>query len=48
MPAIMNDKTVAVYTAEPIADFLAVTFTVILFIFQFRKTIKKLKEPSLT
>lgn len=48
MPALMNDKTVAVYTAEPIADFLAVAFTVILFIFQFRKTIKKLKEPSLT
>ena len=35
MPAIMEDKTMAVYTAEPVSDFLAVTFTVILFIFQF-------------
>ena len=44
MPAIMDDKTTAVYTAEPVADFLAVTFTVILFIFQFRKSIKQLKN----
>ena len=44
MPAIMDDKTMAVYTAEPVADFLAVTFTVILFIFQFRKSIKQLKN----
>lgn len=44
MPAIMEDNTIAVYTAEPVADFLAVTFTVILFIFQFRKSIKGLKE----
>ena len=44
MPAIMEDKTMAVYTAEPVADFLAVTFTVILFIFQFRRSIKQLKN----
>lgn len=43
MPAIMEDKTMAVYTAEPIADFLAVSFTVILFIFQFKKSINQLK-----
>jgi putative MATE family efflux protein len=44
MPAIMEDKTMAVYTAEPVADFLAVTFTVVLFTFQFKKSIKGLKE----
>jgi Na+-driven multidrug efflux pump len=44
MPAIMEDNTMAVYTAEPVADFLAVSFTVILFTFQFRKSIKILKE----
>ena len=43
MPMIISkDKTTAVYLAEPIADFLAVSFTTILFIFQFRKTIKKI------
>ena len=36
MPILMEDKTMAVYTAEPVADFLAVTFTVILFAFQFK------------
>lgn len=46
MPAIMEDNTTAVYLAEPIADFLAVTFTVILFTFQFKKSIKGLKENS--
>lgn len=43
MPAIMDNKTMAVYTAEPVADFLAVTFTVILFAFQFKKSINQLK-----
>jgi len=40
MPNLMADKTMAVYTAEPVADFLAVTFTAILFTFQFRKAIR--------
>jgi putative MATE family efflux protein len=44
MPAIMENDTIAVYTAEPVADFLAVSFTVILFTFQFKKSIKSLKE----
>ena len=34
----------AVYIAEPIADLFAVTFTAILFVFQFRKTLKNLKR----
>ena len=40
----MENDTIAVYIAEPVADFLAVSFTVILFIFQFEKSIKSLKE----
>ncbi len=40
VPMIFNsDKTMAVYMAEPIADFIAVTFTAILFKFQFKKAI---------
>lgn len=38
------DKTTAVFTAEPVADIIAVTFTVILFIFQFRRAMKKIQE----
>lgn len=37
MPRLLADKAMAVYTAEPVADVLAVTFTAILFFFQFRK-----------
>ena len=44
MPILMENKTMAVYTAEPVADFLAVTFTVILFIFQFKKSIKLIEK----
>ena len=44
----MEGKTMAVYTAEPISDVLAVTFTAILFFFQFKKTLKEMdhKLPS--
>ncbi len=42
MPNLVTDKTIGVYMAEPIADGLAVTFTSILFFFEFRKTLKKL------
>lgn len=38
----MTDKTMAVYTAEPVADFLAVTFTVCLFAHQFKKALRQL------
>ena len=47
MPAIMENKTMAVYTAEPVADVLAVTFTAILFFFVFRKAMKKLEDKKL-
>ncbi|MBQ7966194.1 MAG: MATE family efflux transporter [Ruminococcus sp.] len=47
MPALMSDKTMAVYSAEPIADILAVTFTAVLFFFQFRKAMREIdKEPE--
>ena len=32
----------AMYNAEPIADFLAVTFTAVLFFFEFRKALREL------
>lgn len=41
MPAVLQDKTIAVYMAEPVADTIAVTFTAILFFFQFRKAMKE-------
>lgn len=42
MPQLMADKTMAVYTAEPVADILAVTFTAILFTSQFKKAIREI------
>jgi Na+-driven multidrug efflux pump len=42
MPHLAKDPTLGVYTAEPIADILAVIFTAILFIFSFRKALNKL------
>ena len=44
MPHLMADKTMAVYTAEPVADVLAVTFTAILFSFQFKKALLQLES----
>ena len=46
MPNIVSNRTIGVYMAEPIADVVAVTFTAILFIFQFKKALKKI-EPSM-
>ena len=42
MPHFMDNPTIGVYTAEPIADIIAVTFTIILFFFRFRSSIKKI------
>lgn len=45
MPLIWSsNKTLAVYTAEPVADLFAVMFTAILFSFQFRKVLRKMEE----
>ena len=43
MPQLITDKTMGVYTAEPIADVIAVTFTAILFTIQFKKALKSLQ-----
>jgi Na+-driven multidrug efflux pump len=40
MPQVIANKTIGVYTAEPVADFIAVTFTAILFTIQFNKSLK--------
>lgn len=43
LPAIIrSNQTMAVYMAEPIADFLAVTFTSVLFFFEFRRVLREL------
>ena len=43
LPAILPiDQTLAVYMAEPVADFIAVTFTAIFFTFQFKKVLKEM------
>jgi len=46
MPNIISNRTVGVYMAEPIADILAVAFTAILFVFQFKKAIKKIEAEK--
>ena len=47
LPNVVQNKTIGVYMAEPIADVIAVTFTAILFVFQFRKSLKKIQTPPL-
>lgn len=39
VPRLVDDPTMGVYLAEPIADILAVIFTAILFRYQFKKTL---------
>ena len=46
VPQFVQDKTVGVYLAEPIADVLAVTFTAILFLFVFRRAMKKISAQK--
>ena len=46
MPQLFADKTMAVYLAEPVTDTIAVTFTAILFGFQFSKALKKLEKEN--
>lgn len=47
MPHILSNKVNAVYAAEPVADVLAITFTVILFSVMFTRAMKKLgSTPS--
>ena len=46
LPNVVENKTIGVYMAEPIADVIAVTFTAILFAFQFKKAIKEISSPT--
>ena len=47
MPVLLpQEQTKAVYLAEPIADFLAVSFTAVLFTFQFKKALRLITEDS--
>lgn len=46
MPRLVENKTIGVYMAEPVADVLAVTFTVILFAMQFRKVLASMEKPQ--
>ena len=44
IPQIVSNKTMGVYMAEPVADIIAVTFTSILFAFQFKKAMRNLEN----
>lgn len=46
MPRIIPEQTTGVYMAEPVADVIAVTFTAILFTFQFRKSMKEIEATE--
>ena len=43
VPHLTVDPTIGVYLAEPIADIIAVTFTTVLFVFQFRRALRKIR-----
>lgn len=44
VPTLVSDRTLGVYMAEPIADVIAVTFTAILFTFQFKRALKRIEN----
>lgn len=47
MPHLLPDNpTMAVYLAEPVADFLAVSFTSVLFTFQFKKVLSSMPQDA--
>ncbi|MEG2000167.1 MAG: MATE family efflux transporter [Evtepia sp.] len=46
LPHFIQNKTMAVYLAEPVADIIAVTFTVCLFAVTFRKALRALDKPE--
>jgi len=46
VPHLVSNPITGVYLAEPIADFLAVTFTVIMFSIQFRKAMRKIEKVN--
>ncbi len=44
LPNLVSNQVMGVYLAEPVADVLAVTFTAILFAFQFKKAMKEIEN----
>lgn len=44
LPHIVSDQAMGVYLAEPVADVIAVLFTVVLFSLQFQKAMKRLES----
>ena len=47
LPELMKgNETIAVYMAEPVSDFFAMTFTAILFYFQFKKAVYELEAKT--
>lgn len=46
LPHLLADQTRAVFLAEPVADTIAVTGTVLLFSFQFRKALRRLESEN--
>ena len=46
IPHLTENKVMGVYLAEPIADFISVIFTIILFSFQFKKAIKVISKTE--
>lgn len=46
LPVFLTDKAFAVFLAEPVADFLAVTTTVTMFHITFKKMMKQMGEPA--
>ena len=46
MPIFISDKTTAVFVAEPVADFIAVSTTAILFYIQFKKAMNEISNNT--
>lgn len=46
LPYLVENKTMGVYLSEPVADVFAVSFTVVLFYFQFKKAMGKLENTK--
>ena len=44
LPYFFENKVMAVFLAEPVADVIAVTTTLILFVWQFKKALQELRE----
>lgn len=44
LPHCMEDKAMGVFLAEPVSDFLAISFTAVLFTMQFRRALHQMEE----